>query len=514
VSWLQPVAWIGIVALALPVLIHLLGLGRARRLPFPTLRFLQATRLLPTRRTKLHDPWLLLVRALIVLCAVAALAQPFWHTGARRAAYGSSLARVIVLDTSRSARLAAARSGWSADSARTLATQLLNDANAAILLETTQPDATLAGAIEWLQMQAQRQELVVVSDFQRGTLDQTHWSAIPPAMGVRLVRIGAGAASSTASSATTMALGFVRSAIGENDLTVRAAFGRDDEQLRTSATWTRAGLRGNGTAPAGETRVTLLSSTDDSALADALIKTAAPLSVRLVDSAAPDPGVGDQRGVPREIVVVTPSHAARASLRDSVAEVTAVWMMDVLAQVSRSTLLAEAASRAVLGDTIAPSSTDVALIPVARTDSGRVIVSAAAHSSDGAERLLLFTHVAIDDASTAALLVAAQQAVDATLHATSAELTDANVAESEVLAIPDSVLATWQRDPSSDGQAVLSDRAAPLEGPSDARWVWLAVLLLLGLETVLRRKISTTAPLAGAASSPAQAASDQAGLRT
>ncbi len=509
-SWLQPLAWIGLVALALPVLIHLLGLGRARRLPFPTLRFVQSTRLLPTRRTKLHDPWLLLVRALIVFGAVAALAQPLWKTGARRAAYGSSLARVIVLDTSRSARAAAARSGWSADSARTLATQLLNNANAGMLLETAQPEATLAGAIEWLQLQTQRQELVIVSDFQHGMLDQSRWSAVPEMVGVRLVRIGAG----EANTATTTALGVVRSPSGDNDLSVRAAFGRDEEQLRTSATWMRTTSKANESAPAGDTRVRMLSNGADSVVADALLRTAARLSVRLIDSAALNSVVSDPSNVTREIVVVAPSHEARASLRDSVAEVTPVWMMDVVARISRSTLLAEAASRAVVSDTVVLGSDEVQLVPVARDDIGRVIISAAAHSHGNAERLLLFTHVAIGDASTAALLVATQQAVDATLNANSAALTDSNVAEFEVLAISDSVLATWQREPSSSGDAVLSGRAAPLEGPSDARWVWLAVLLLLGLETVLRRNTSTASPLAGASSSPAKEAADQTGLRT
>ena len=41
----QPWAWAGLLALGLPVLIHLLGRVRARLLPFPTLRFVVSSRI-------------------------------------------------------------------------------------------------------------------------------------------------------------------------------------------------------------------------------------------------------------------------------------------------------------------------------------------------------------------------------------------------------------------------------------------------------------------------------------
>ncbi len=479
-SWLQPMAWLGLVAIALPVLIHLLGLGRARRLPFPTLRFLQTTRLLPTRRTTLHDPWLLLVRALIVLVAVAALAQPWWQTSARRTAYGRSLARVIVLDTSRSAQRAATRSGWSADSARAIATQLLNEADVGLLLETVQPELALAGATEWLRLQEQRQELVVVSDFQRGTMSDVVWTAIPADMGVRVLRIGT--IETAAPSAVTL-----RSANG--DVRVRATLEGDSAQHRTQATWQRTALRAADSSVAGATRVSLLASDSDSALANEVQLTTLDLRTQLIDSAE-ILSTQAQLGAARpEVTVVAAGYVSRSSLMDSVHNVKAPWMMDVVAQVSANMLLAEVAADAAPKDFSAGSGagsedTNASRIPVIRNDSGRVIVSAAAISNSQSERLFFFSEMALEHPTTTALLTAAQQALDATLNTM---LPD--IAEFETRAVSDSALARWQREPSANLSAAPTRRTSPLEGPSDARWLWLVVLMLFAVETVVRRRM-------------------------
>src|SRR5262245_39222827 len=96
--WRNPWAWLGLTTLALPVLIHLLGRGHARVQPFPSLRFLERSKLLPTRRTRLHDVALLAVRVGILAAAVAALAQPFLRTGNRGATSTTVLARAILID--------------------------------------------------------------------------------------------------------------------------------------------------------------------------------------------------------------------------------------------------------------------------------------------------------------------------------------------------------------------------------------------------------------------------------
>jgi hypothetical protein len=76
VIWLNPLALFALAALAAPILIHILVQRRAERLSFPTLRFLQPTRLAAIRRHLLEDVGLLAVRAAILATAVAALARP------------------------------------------------------------------------------------------------------------------------------------------------------------------------------------------------------------------------------------------------------------------------------------------------------------------------------------------------------------------------------------------------------------------------------------------------------
>ena len=64
--WLQPLAWWGLAAVAVPALVHLLTRQRAARTRFPSLRFLTVSRTTALRRRVISDWPLLLVRALIV----------------------------------------------------------------------------------------------------------------------------------------------------------------------------------------------------------------------------------------------------------------------------------------------------------------------------------------------------------------------------------------------------------------------------------------------------------------
>ena len=91
-TFLQPWAWIGLIAVAAPIAAHLLARRSARRLPFPTVRFLPAPIQTPISRHRLTDILLLVVLCLILVAAVSALAQPVWPAADRRQAPGDSLA--------------------------------------------------------------------------------------------------------------------------------------------------------------------------------------------------------------------------------------------------------------------------------------------------------------------------------------------------------------------------------------------------------------------------------------
>src|SRR5262249_37655701 len=91
--FLNPIAWLGLVALAAPVIAHLFARRPARVQPFPTLRFLPASALRPVRRDRLSDLPLLSLRCLLIGVAVAALAGP---SGARA---GDGTVRAVIKGT-------------------------------------------------------------------------------------------------------------------------------------------------------------------------------------------------------------------------------------------------------------------------------------------------------------------------------------------------------------------------------------------------------------------------------
>src|SRR6266852_3757250 len=97
--WLNPSALFALAALAAPILIHILIQRRAERFPFPTLRFLQPTRLAAIRRHLLEDLPLVAVRVAVIAVAVAALAGPLMLTAARRQAWDRRIVRAVVTDT-------------------------------------------------------------------------------------------------------------------------------------------------------------------------------------------------------------------------------------------------------------------------------------------------------------------------------------------------------------------------------------------------------------------------------
>src|SRR3954462_5020244 len=165
-QWLNPWALAGLLAVGVPLLIHLLGRQRAQPLRFPTLRFLGASRLVPTRRKRITDLPLLIIRMLIVAAAAIALAQPWLDTAARRAARQTAtartLSRAVILDPSASMS-STANGAPPADSARKVAALSTSGGSIATTIETDRPATAIDGAAAWLSLQPGRRELVIVS---------------------------------------------------------------------------------------------------------------------------------------------------------------------------------------------------------------------------------------------------------------------------------------------------------------------------------------------------------------
>lgn len=419
--WRNPWAWLGLAAIALPVLIHLLGRGHAKVRPFPSLRFLERSRLLPTRRTRIHDWPLLLVRAGILAAAVAALAQPWFASDERGRTVGSTLVRAIVVDTSASMRrLSGNESALTV--ARRDAQRLAGEARASLVVESNDLSRGLRGAADWLSTQPGTRELVIVSDFQRGTLDSADLSRVAADVGVKLARV---AVSPVTTPITTSSRAATATTTWTND--------------RAEVAWSQQ------TAVVGD--VELLTSDGDRASARAAAAAAATLGAPLPFDSA------------QHVAIVFPSYDQRATLGTK--RIDAPWMTAVAATVRADSLLASASLRVVA------AVADTTGIVVARNSARRPVVVAA--QSDA--RLLFFTAAEPGAVTSAALIAAIDRARSAAPP----------VAELEPATLDDATLTAWQRAPNADAR---SNNA----NDSDGRWFWLVALVLLGVETWMRRE--------------------------
>jgi len=146
---------LGLLAAAIPVLLHLLSSVRAPEVYFPTLRFLQVSMEKTARRRRLEHWLLLLIRSLLLAFLAMAVAEPFLRA-AGAFGPGANTAAVLILDNSYSMGLRAG--GISRfDHARREAAALLGGAGkpsrAAVLLTNA---AAPAGGIRTDLGQARR----------------------------------------------------------------------------------------------------------------------------------------------------------------------------------------------------------------------------------------------------------------------------------------------------------------------------------------------------------------------
>lgn len=153
-SFLSPLALIGLALVSLPVVIHLLSRRRAGKLDFPTLRYLRETpsyRLSPRR---IRQPLLLALRVLALVLLVLGIARPLLTLRSQ-----SQPLRLILLDASLSMR-AQGRARAAREEARAIINKLAQDERAAVisfsseatvLAATTSDRQALLAAVERYQ---------------------------------------------------------------------------------------------------------------------------------------------------------------------------------------------------------------------------------------------------------------------------------------------------------------------------------------------------------------------------
>ncbi len=178
--WLSPIAWLGLLTLAVPVAIHLLTRQTARRVPFPSLRFVRTTRLAALRRRSIQDWWLLAVRMAMLTAATAALAAPVLISPARERAWKSRVASAFVIAPVDEVDRREPHAIVEAERKNSFASAVFT------------PDGHVADGIRdaarWLEAQrAGSREVVIVGDLRLGRMSAGDLTSIPEDAGIRFL---------------------------------------------------------------------------------------------------------------------------------------------------------------------------------------------------------------------------------------------------------------------------------------------------------------------------------------
>ena len=181
IQFLAPWAAAGLTLLAGPLLIHMLLRRHARHVMFPAARFLVATPAAAVRMRRPSDIGLLIVRLAIVGAAILAAARPVVITPQRLAQWDGRIARAVVLDTS-----GALEKSSEADQ---LAAREMAAFRAQRFASGDLRDAVKRAAAWLSAAPPARQELVIVSDFQRGALEAEDLAVVPASAGIRTIRV-------------------------------------------------------------------------------------------------------------------------------------------------------------------------------------------------------------------------------------------------------------------------------------------------------------------------------------
>lgn len=250
--WLLPAALAGLAAVLGPLIVHLLRRQRARTVVIPTVQFIPAVDQSVVRVRRPADLLLLLVRMAIIACAALALARPLFLTDSRAAGWADRIVRVAVVDTSNPSVAPMANEAAAAE---------LTSATFSHRIDATQLDSALRRGSAWLNAAPPgRRELVVVSDFRLGSIDESLVRGVPATIGVRLIPVRAEGEA-------------IREIMAGPSLGPEVLFGR---RVRIDAATTTATFSRGATSIVG---LTLLVSPEDQADAARLLRVAARAGV-------------------------------------------------------------------------------------------------------------------------------------------------------------------------------------------------------------------------------------------
>jgi Aerotolerance regulator N-terminal len=177
-SWLAPSALAGLILLAVPILIHLLTREERRLVPFPSLRFLKASRFTALKRRIIDDWPLLVLRLTATACAVAALAGPLLITETRQRRWATRVSRAILVT----------------DAAPSLDEERRTAFTSAIFPLGEHASDALQTTVGWLNAQRpSAREIVIAGDLRASMLSDADLSVVPADVGLRFLPVVEGA---------------------------------------------------------------------------------------------------------------------------------------------------------------------------------------------------------------------------------------------------------------------------------------------------------------------------------
>ncbi len=277
-AFLAPLFFLGLAALAVPVLIHLTQREKKMVQQFPSLMFVRRIPYQTVRRRKIRDLALLMVRLAALLLIIAAFARPFlWRPDAAITIGPGAREVVVLLDQSYSMAYgdrwdrakAAARDAINKLGAADKGSVVLFSSGADIALRstaerdrliasfstvTTSPGATrygpalkVAGSI-LAESPLPRREVILISDFQRNGWRGEEGSRLPTGTTVTPVMVG-GPADKPDAAVTSVSL--ARSTFSDQErMTVTAAVAnRTDTPVTADTLSLEIGGRGVQTQP-------------------------------------------------------------------------------------------------------------------------------------------------------------------------------------------------------------------------------------------------------------------------
>jgi hypothetical protein len=431
IGWLNPGALWALPLAAAPVVIHLLRAHVAARVAFPSLRFVQPSRTAAVRMRLPSDVLLMLVRTAIVALAVGALARPIVLTSGRTSVWNARTARAVVVDISDSMRVSDAGGVAPASIAADLAAAELGTAAYGWRIDARDLNEglTRAGRLLGASPPARR-EVVVISDMQRGALRAPGSVSLPDGVGLRFVAVGRPVEHATFDGTRLLGAGTV----GARDQSIVATAETTAVEIAPRrVNDERGGLR-LVAAPGSEASLARLLST-------------------VAIAGAPEPSAQ------QPIAIL---FAGGSSPLPALAPIRPGWMLRTALRLRDDPALFTSPSSTIV-ERDPPASWTI----LARKADGVPLVSAAASGHE-----LLLDVAASPDSLVAATVVRAvlMARLDADIYA-----------EREVARIADHTIALLTRQPGP-----VTRDAWRTTDATDARWLWLVGLGLLGMEQWLR----------------------------